>query len=77
MVMVATDRIGHGDNGLGSRLMISFLNALNEMRNELRRLVFLDNGVKLTTNESPVLTCLKKIGEGRGSYPGLRESDSF
>ncbi len=59
MVMVATDRIGHGDDELGSKLMISFLKTIKEMGNELWRLVFVNNGVKLTTTDSEILATLK------------------
>jgi len=61
MVMVAADRIGHGDNGLGSKLMINFLKTLQEMGDELWRLVFLNNGVKLTIEDSEVLPDLKEL----------------
>ena len=46
MVMVATDRIGHGDDELGTKLMTSFLTTLKEMGVDLWRLVFVNNGVK-------------------------------
>lgn len=59
MVMCATDRIGYGDDVLGSKLMISFLRTLKEMGDELWRLVFVNNGVKLTIEGSEVLEDLK------------------
>jgi len=61
MVMVATDRMGHGDDELGRKLMGSFLTTLKEMGNELWRLVFVNNGVKLTTDESDMLPILKDL----------------
>lgn len=67
MVMVGTDRIGHGDDELGAKLMVSFLNTLKEMGNELWRLVFVNNGVKLTVEGSEVLPVLKELEEG-GAY---------
>ena len=60
MVMVATDRVGYGDNELGSKLMISFIKTLKEMGPELWRLVFVNNGVKLTIEGSEVLPVLKE-----------------
>jgi selenium metabolism protein YedF len=60
MVMCATDRIGFGDDALGQKLMASFLKTLKEMGNELWRLVFVNNGVKLTTDSSDVLDVLKE-----------------
>ena len=60
MVMCATDRIGFGDDDLGLALMVNFLRTLNEMGKELWRLVFVNNGVKLTIDGSEVLEDLKE-----------------
>jgi selenium metabolism protein YedF len=60
MVMCATDRIGFGDNELGLKLMVNFLRTLKEMGDELWRLVFVNNGVKLTINGSEVLADLRQ-----------------
>jgi len=59
MVMCATDRIGFGDAALGLKLMVNFLRTLKEMGNELWRLVFVNNGAKLTIESSDVLKDLK------------------
>lgn len=67
MVMVGTDRVGHGDDELGLKLMISFLKTLKEMGDELWRLVFVNNGVKMTSADSEVLPVLKELEE-RGVY---------
>jgi selenium metabolism protein YedF len=61
MVMVATDRIGYGDDELGLKLMVNFINTLKEMGPDLWRLVFVNNGVKLTIDGSAVLTALKTL----------------
>ena len=58
--MVAGDRMGHGDDELGSKLMVSFLKTLKEMGAELWRLVFVNNGVRLTVSDSEVLPVLKE-----------------
>lgn len=63
MVMVATNCFGHGDDALGRKLIVSFLKTLEEMGNELWRLVFVNNGVKLTIEGSEVLRDLKKMEE--------------
>ena len=60
MVMVATDRVGYGDDELGLKLMISFIKTLKEMGPELWRLVFVNNGVKLTIEGSEILPVLKE-----------------
>jgi selenium metabolism protein YedF len=59
MVMCTTDRLGFGDDALGFKLMVNFLRTLKEMGNELWRLVFVNNGVKLTIEGSDVLEDLK------------------
>ncbi len=59
LVMCATDRIGFGDDALGLKLMVNFLRTLKEMGDDLWRLVFVNNGVKLTIEGSEVLDDLK------------------
>ena len=59
MVMIATDRMGYGDDTLGKLLLINFIKTLAEMGDELWRLVFVNNGVKLTIGGSEVLDVLK------------------
>ena len=60
MVMIATDRIGYGDDELGLKLMTSFIKTLKEMGTELWRLVFVNNGVKLAVAGSEVLPDLQE-----------------
>ncbi len=60
MVMVANNRMGHGDDELGEKLMLSFLKTLKEMGDELWRLVFVNNGVKLTIKGSDVLPVIQE-----------------
>lgn len=61
MVMVCTDRMGYGDDELGLKLMINFLKTIGEMGSELWRLVFVNNGVKLSVIDSEVLDGLKQL----------------
>ncbi|MCB2170959.1 MAG: sulfurtransferase-like selenium metabolism protein YedF [Deltaproteobacteria bacterium] len=67
MVMVATDRMGYGDDELGRKLMVSFLTTLKEMGEDLWRLVFVNNGVKMTIADSEVLPVLQEL-EKEGVY---------
>jgi len=64
MVLCATDRMGFGDDELGLKLMINFLRTLKEMGPDLWRLVFVNNGVKLTIDGSEVLDDLKAYENG-------------
>jgi len=59
LVMCASDRLGFGDDTLGLKLMANFLRTLKEMGEDLWRLVFVNNGVKLTIEGSEVLEDLK------------------
>jgi len=60
MVMVTNNCMGHGDDELGKKLMVSFLKTLKEMGEELWRLVFVNNGVKLTIQGSNVLPIIQE-----------------
>ena len=59
MLLVSTDRMGFGDDQLGRKLMLSFLRTVSEMGDELWRLVFVNNGVKLSIDGSDVLETLQ------------------
>jgi selenium metabolism protein YedF len=59
VVLCATDRIGFGDDELGRKLMVSFIKTVKEMGPELWHLIFVNNGVKLTIDGSPVLEDLQ------------------
>ncbi len=63
MIMVATDRFGYGDEDLGKKLIISFIKTIKEMGDELWKLIFVNNGVKLTIDGSPVLEDLTAYEE--------------
>jgi len=60
MVMVTNDCMGHGDDVLGQKLMMSFLKTLKEMGEDLWRLVFVNNGVKMTIKGSEVLPIIQE-----------------
>ena len=61
LVMVGTDRMGHGDDGLGGKLLISFLKTLKEMGPDLWRLVFINSGVTLTVEDSAAVPILQEL----------------
>ena len=76
--MCATDRMGFGDDELGLKLMLSFLRTLKEMGPDLWRLVFVNNGVKLTIDGSEVLEDLKGLRKWGPQDSGVRHlSDPF
>lgn len=61
MVMLATDRIGSGDDRLGRKLMLNFIKTLKEMGPDLWRLVMVNNGVKLAVSGSEALDDLSTL----------------
>ncbi len=61
LVMITTDRLGHGDDNLGQALMKNFLKTLKEIGKDLWRVIFLNNGVKLTVNGSDAVEPLKEL----------------
>ena len=64
LVLCATDRMGYGDDALGLKLMVNFVRTLKEMGPDLWRLIFVNNGVKLTIGGSPVLEDLRRYENG-------------
>jgi len=60
MVLIASNCMGVGDDTLGERLMENFIKTLKEMGDDIWRLVFVNNGVKLTIEESSVLPVLQE-----------------
>lgn len=61
LLMITSNRIGQGDQELGQKLMNAFLTTINELGDELWRLVFVNNGVKLTVKNSDVLDALQGL----------------
>ncbi len=60
LIIITNDKIGHGDDILGKKLMQNFINTLKEMDN-LWRLILMNNGVKLAVSNSPLLPSLKEL----------------
>jgi selenium metabolism protein YedF len=60
LVLVTSDCLGSGDDVLGAKLMVSYLKTIKEMGTDLWQLIFLNGGVKLTTESSPVLVELQQ-----------------
>lgn len=83
VLLVKSDRMGDGDDQLGEILIRGFFHTLTEMEDAPAVMIFLNSGVKLTTEGSPVLDDLRALEE-RGveiyscgtclNYFGLTES---
>jgi selenium metabolism protein YedF len=61
VVLIASDRLGIGDDRLGEILMKAFLNTLWDYAPKPAKLLFINNGVWLTTEGSEVLETLKLL----------------
>lgn len=55
LVLIMTETIGRGDDSLGRNLMINYIKTLEELGPELWQLIFVNGGVALTCEDSPVL----------------------
>jgi selenium metabolism protein YedF len=61
VVLVTSDRFGTGDDRLGEILMKAFLNTLWDVNPKPAKLLFVNDGVRLTTEGSEVLDSLKLL----------------
>lgn len=65
LLYVASDAIGHGSEELGKILMPAYLSAFSKGEKFPDTIVFVNDGVKLLTAESPALSALKDL-EAKG-----------
>lgn len=61
LVMFTHNTIGTGDKVLGGKLMASFIKTLPEIKDSLWRLVFVNEGVKLTIDGAESVETLKDL----------------
>jgi len=61
VVSIRSNTVGRGDDELGTILMRSFIPTLLEIEEKPKKMVFMNSGVKLTMDDSPVLDTLRKI----------------
>lgn len=59
LALVTASQLGHGDDVLGGKLMVNYLKTLKEMGSDLWQLIFVNGGVQLTIDTSPVLAELQ------------------
>lgn len=65
MVLVKSEHMGHGDEGLGDMLMFNFLKTLKEIGPDLWRVTFVNSGVSFTAEGSEAVPILQELaGEG-------------
>lgn len=59
-----SDRMGTGDDGLGRRLLVAFLEKLAESGVSVDLVGCVNSAVYLTTSEGPALEALRKLHHG-------------
>jgi len=65
VLLVTSTGIGKGDEKLGLKLMAAYFYVLNEGKELPSNIIFMHEGVKLTTEDTPVLTSLLDL-EAKG-----------
>ena len=61
VIVITSDKMGEGDDDLGHLLMGYFIKAVKDLDRLPQKMVFYNNGVKLATNNSPVISHLKDL----------------
>ncbi|MDO5707631.1 MAG: sulfurtransferase-like selenium metabolism protein YedF [Andreesenia angusta] len=61
VILFDKDKLGHGNDELGGVLIKGFLYTLTEFKNKPKTLIFLNGGVKLTTEGSDVVLDIEKL----------------
>lgn len=62
-LIISSDKLGEGDEKLGKLLMKNFMISLEEQDNLPYSIIFINNGVKLTTKGSDVIDVIKVLIE--------------
>lgn len=63
VVALTSDKMGSGDDELGAKLMVSFFRTLVMLEPAPDAVVFYNAGVKLATDDSPVLDYIRELAE--------------
>jgi len=63
VILITTARIGDDNDALGRELMASFLDVLTQATRLPDKMLFLNSGVTLTTEGSPLLDALQEVEE--------------
>jgi selenium metabolism protein YedF len=61
VVFITSDKMGEGEERLGGILMKAFLNTLHDSEPKPEKILFINNGVRLTTEGSDVLDSLEAL----------------
>ena len=61
VVFITSDKLGEGEERLGAILMKAFLNTLHDSEPKPRTILFINNGVRLTVEDSEMLDSLDAL----------------
>ena len=61
IIVLASDKMGEGDEQLGTLLMANFIKAIKDLERLPRKIIFYNKGVTLVTRNSPLADHLKDI----------------
>ena len=61
IIVVASDKMGEGDDDLGHLLISNFIKALKDLDKLPQKMIFYNSGVKLVTKNSPVIEHLHDL----------------
>ncbi len=61
VILIKSSLFGEGDEELGRVLMKGFLYTLNELEADLKTLIFMNKGIFLTINDSPVIEHIQTL----------------
>jgi len=64
VVYISSEVMGHGDEQLGRILMATYLDTLSHFAPTIEKVIFLNSGVKLTVEDSPVLDSIRNLENG-------------
>lgn len=63
VLLIASDAIGRGNDELGRKLMVSFVQILHEISPRPETIIFMNSGVRLVAEGSPVIEDLRALQE--------------
>lgn len=61
VIYIASEGVGRGDDELGRILMAAYLDTLSQLAREISHLIFMNTGVKLAVEGSPVLEQIENL----------------
>lgn len=63
VLLIASDGVGRGSDELGRKLMVSFVQILHELTPRPETIIFMNSGVRLVAEGSPVIEDLRSLQE--------------